>query len=136
MTAFDTAAMMAPMMWRTLLAAALLLPPLAYVAGTLYAEEPAPDERPALVLDEDDRGPADSERQVTIRPERDATPGPDGPPARPRDDDGDGDDGDDDDDGDDRDDDGPVVIRPIPDEVDDDDDDDDDDDGGERDRDD
>ena len=131
MTAFDTATMMAPMMWRTLLAAALLLPPLAYVAGTLYAEEPAPEERPALVLDEDDRGPADPERQVTIRPERDATPGPGGPPARPRDDDRD-DDGDDD--GDDGDDDGPVVIRPIPDEVDDDDD--DDDDGGERDRDD
>lgn len=127
MTAFGTAAMMAPMMWRMLLAAALLLPPLAYLAGTLYAEEPAPEQRPALVLEEDDRGPADSERQVTIRPKPDAMPDPDELPARPRDDDRD--DGDDDD--------GPVVVRPIPDEVDDDDDDDGgDDDDSERDRDD
>lgn len=112
------------MWWKSLLVALLVLPPVFYVAGTLYSPSPTPDRRPALVLD--DAPPASSpvEPQVTLEPR----PRPSRPPGRV--DDG-GDDRDDDDGG------GVTIVRPVPQDVDDDDDgaddddrDDDDDDHG------
>ena len=55
------------MMWKSLLAAVLVLPSFAYVAGLLYAEDPAPQQRPALIMpaDADTTGPRDPEPRPT-----------------------------------------------------------------------
>ncbi len=112
--------------WKMLAAAALVVPPLAYVAGTVStaADEPAP--REVLVLG-DTTDPAAVEPRVVLKP---APPSPTPRPApsrTPQRIDADCDDDDDDDDDVD-------VIRPCPEDLDDGDDDDwDDDDDGDND---
>ena len=122
--------------WKALVIALLVLPPLAYVAGALSSRVDAPEQRPALVLDDGPSSPT-TERQVTLAPRPRASR----PPAPARDDalrgDGGGSDDDrDSDDGDaDRGDGGVAVVRPVPQEADDsaDDDDSGDDDADDRD---
>lgn len=110
------------MTWKSLLAAALLLPPLAYVAGMLSTPDPAPEQRPPLVLPVDAEAvgsPAPTEPRTTVRPRPDDADDADDPDERgdrARRNDTDVDDDDDDDDG-------VAVIRPAPRDADDDDDD-------------
>jgi hypothetical protein len=100
------------MVWKSLLVAALLTPPVAYVAGVLAAGAEPVERRPALVLQRDGAEPPGIEPRPTLAPSPGgpATTGPD-----PEEDDPDDvDDPDDADDADDADDDldDVEVVRP------------------------
>ena len=96
------------MWWKAALVALLVLPPVSYVAGTLYAPLEVPDHRPALVLDDGPPPSAPVEPRVTLEPR--PRPQPPRPPA-PADDDGSDDVVDD---GSDSDDSGVTIVRPVP----------------------
>ena len=98
--------------WTVLIGAAVALPMLAYVAGTLAATGDEPGQRAPVVIE-------DATRQGSPTPGPGSTPTPTPPAAGdddPRDDEAD-------DEADDLDDDGPEVITPSPDDLDDHDDD-------------
>jgi hypothetical protein len=67
------------MVWKSLLVAALLTPPVAYVAGVLAAGAEPVERRPALVLQRDGAEPPGIEPRPTLAPSPGgpATTGPD-----------------------------------------------------------